>query len=820
MGVETQETHRSGQWKQQNKSHKHGKHRSKGQIERQSQGRVNVKTLSRRNKQQTRKNDRRHQAQQIRKQKRDEVLEKKRNRGSQGSPPHFVVILPLHKDIDCDAVLELLKQCDETAVVSKNEQGICHISVPRFKQRLSFFIPEYGNLHAILDAAKVADSLLCLLSPEGAADSVGEHCISCLYAQGLPAITFGVQGLKTLNAKKQNEAKKTIQRHIDKRFPTEKFHAIDLPQDALLVLRRITNHKLPPVFFRDNRPHMLAESIEFEIDSEESEVGTLKLSGYLRGRSLSANGLIHLPGWGDFQMLQIDAPNDPHPFNQKLAKDSRKQNGLDIEMEGEKEEVRVLEKADPRHQESLQSEVIPDPMEGEQTWPTDAELAEAEKQSKKKVMKKVPKGTSEYQSAWILDDDEDHVGASKAMLDDEEDEDEDEDDVDMEAEEEEDSDGDEEASGDEEFETLTMTENNDAERYDENMDMDEERSMFEKMKEEKLHVMFPDEVDTPMEKVARQRFARYRGLKSFRTTLWDPKENLPLDYARIFQFGNFKKTKKKVLTDDTDSGALPGWFITVHIANVPREFMESYKPGSPVVMFGLLQHEQKMSVSNYVIKRCGESRFPIKSKERLIFHAGFRRFSVCPIFSQHTNGNKHKFERFLYHNVATMATIYGPIMFPPSPVLVFKEMGTGAHELVATGSLSSVNPDRTVVKRVVLSGYPFKINKRTAVIRYMFFNREDIMWFKPVELRTKWGRRGNIRDSLGTHGHMKCVFDGQLKSQDTVLMNLYKRVFPKWTYNPYVRCPPTICDIGDVDDDDDEEEEEDGEDMQAYQMFE
>lgn len=29
---------------------------------------------------------------------------------------------------------------------------------------------------------------------------------------------------------------------------------------------------------------------------------------------------------------------------------------------------------------------------------------------------------------------------------------------------------------------------------------------------------------------------------------------------------------------------------------------------------------------------------------------------------------------------------------------------------------------------------------------------------------------------------MKCVFDGQLKSFDTVFMYLYKRIFPKWTY--------------------------------------
>lgn len=54
--------------------------------------------------------------------------------------------------------------------------------------------------------------------------------------------------------------------------------------------------------------------------------------------------------------------------------------------------------------ESLESENIPDPMDAEQTWPTEEEIAEAEAERKaKRKIKKIPKGFSDYQAAWIPD---------------------------------------------------------------------------------------------------------------------------------------------------------------------------------------------------------------------------------------------------------------------------------------------------------------------------------------------------------------------------------------------------------------------------------
>ena len=49
-----------------------------------------------------------------------------------------------------------------------------------------------------------------------------------------------------------------------------------------------------------------------------------------------------------------------------------------------------------------------------------------------------------------------------------------------------------------------------------------------------------------------------------------------------------------------------------------------------------------------------------------------------------------------------MASVYGPITYMPSPVLIYKrDPDDGSLQLVATGSLGSVDPDRIVLKKVV-----------------------------------------------------------------------------------------------------------------------
>jgi pre-rRNA-processing protein TSR1 len=107
--------------------------------------------------------------------------------------------------------------------------------------------------------------------------------------------------------------------------------------------------------------------------------------------------------------------------------------------------------------------------------------------------------------------------------------------------------------------------------------------------------------------------------------------------------------------------------------------------------------------------------------------------------------------------------------------------------LVGTGQVLPPNPLTIILKRLMLTGYPLRVHNKRAVVRHMFFDPEDIKYFRPIELHTKMGLRGHIKNSLGTHGLMKCVFNDYLKPNDTICLPLFKRIYPKWfdaSWNP------------------------------------
>jgi len=310
---------------------------------------------------------------------------------------------------------------------------------------------------------------------------------------------------------------------------------------------------------------------------------------------------------------------------------------------------------------------------------------------------------------------------------------------------------------------------------------------------ERDEINFPDEVNLDPSESARKRFAKYRGLKSFRASYWDPKENLPVEYSQIYQFQDAEATRKAAIEfacEGTVIGDAPTP-ITVELADVPVSVAKAICMGeAPVLMWPLLQYERKVSVLHYVVRRHKEEDTdPVKCKDPMIIHCGFRRFPARPIYTQHTqNANKFLVERYFLQDRFSVASCYARVMYPPAPVLMFRAdpkdhtkhlvNEEGQMPLVASGTLHSIDPDRMLIKRAILTGHPFQVNKRAAVVKFMFYNPDDIRWFRPVELWTKYGLKGHIKEPRGTKGLMKCVFDDFIKNNDTVCMSLYKRQFP------------------------------------------
>ncbi|KAG7971506.1 hypothetical protein I3843_07G137300 [Carya illinoinensis] len=729
----------------------------------------------------------------VREQKRAALLKEKRATSGNTSPPRVIVLFGLSASANVDSLagdlLSLLSQDGPGA-------GSSTVASSEYKLRTTVLKAPHGDLLSCMEMAKVADLIAFVASASSSCeessscyiDSFGNQCLSVFRSLGFPSTVVLIRDLPS-ELKRRHDSKKMCMASLASEFPEDcKFYPADTKDELHKFMWLFKEQRLMAPHWRNQRPYIMAQMVDMVVDDCNMEKCTLIITGYLRGHSLSVNQLVHISGAGDYQLSKIEILKDPFPLNPRKERDI-----MDSDEVHDTEVIRSLA-SDPLKQEPLLVENVPDPLAGEQTWPTEAEMTEADRNQRQKRLRKraLPPGTSEYQAAWIVDDSDEEDSYSNDEADDGMVLDEEEGDFPN-------QDGAKNLNLDDDRSFLNLKDSDEETDVD-SMMMDGENLTREQIEDEIQRIKtahaedeeYPDEVDTPLDIPARKRFAKYRGLKSFRTSSWDPKESLPPEYARIFAFDNFARTQRHVLANalDMEQGnrddCVPASsYVRLHIKDIPNAIackLCLLGKTVPVVASGLLQHESKMSVLHFSIKKHDTYSAPIKAKEELVFHVGFRQFVARPIFStDNMNSDKHKMERFLHAGRFSLASIYAPISFPSLPLIVLKSAEAGSTPSVAAvGSLRSIDPDRIILKKIILTGYPQRVSKLKATVRYMFHHPEDVRWFKPVEVWTKCGRRGRIKEPFGTHGAMKCVFNGGLQQHDTVCMSLYKRAYPKW----------------------------------------
>jgi pre-rRNA-processing protein TSR1 len=738
--------------------------------------------------------DRRNQAKQRQLEKaREHQKEASIFAGKDGAPRN-VAVIPLCADTDAAAAIQSLN--GSVDIEAEIHDGCFRVPVDRFKQKLQY-VPLKRDLTACLDAARVADFIVLVLSAEVQVDPLGELILRSVESQGMSTLFTVVQGLNKIEPAKQRlSVVSSLKSYITHFHPEQdKIYSLDNRQECANLMRSLCSTTPKGIRWRDERSWMLVEDVQWAT----SGLGPTILTGVVRGKGLKADRLVQVGDWGTFQIEKITAA--------PLA--TRKRKGDDAMMDEAAEET--LE--EPTEDRDDLDDLAPE--EAAMDDDDDMDAATTATAPKKGVLlddhhyfsdddqvqelqmpKRVPKGTSKYQSAWFLDDED--VSDSGSDLEDFEMQD-----AEGEEEEARPEDGMEGLAGD------AMTEAGPSE-YPQSVafiepNEDEDAMALEAYRKSKRteaedDLEFPDEIELHPNVLARERLAKYRGLKSLRSSPWLEDEDRafePEEWQRLLRIPDYQASRIRAAREALAGGVAPGTRVHVYIKGVPVAVQKSYDASRPVTLFSLLRHEHKRTAVNVLINLSSDFPTSIKAKEELIVQYGPRRFVINPLFSQGgtTPNDVHKYCRYLHPGQSAVATFMGPVTWGSVPALFFKRTVPGSEveaeeaedeerptlplTLVATGTTLPPSTSRVIAKRAILTGHPYHIHKKIVTIRYMFFNREDVEWFKALPLWTKRGRSGYIKEPLGTHGYFKATFDGRINPQDSIGVSLYKRVWPR-----------------------------------------
>lgn len=739
--------------------------------------------------------DRRNQARQIRQIKHQQNVKSSSIFAGQNGAPRVIAVIPLCEDMDAVLAIHKLNQAVDAESLWPLE-GHMRVRVDRFKQNL-VYVPVERDLMAALDACRLADFVVLLLSPTEEPGEEGELLLKTIEGQGVSNVLTMVQNLDTIEpAKRRPQVAASLKSYITHFFPNqEKVMSLDAGSECSNAIRSLCTTTPKGVKWREDRSWMLVENVQWPSNRVDANTeGEVVVTGVVRGKGLKANRLVQLGEWGHFQIEKITDATLPIAKKRKgdeMAVDEAKDDEVLEAPDAEQEDLAELAPHEAMMGDVDALSVSEAPTEKRGVLLDDHHYFSDDETHLPDAPKRLPKGTSSYQSAWFLGDMSDSDSDFEDAVDDE---------------------------GDLDMETLALPQDGlegldkailkeateatpseypqsemflDPSPDDEAAQLAEYRAQRKTEANEDLE--FPDEIELHPNVLARERLARYRGLKSLRTSHWETSEDRahePEEWNRLLQVPDYKGAKKQVDNDALVGGVQPSKRVHVHLRNVPLCLQQAYNPSKPLALYSLLRHEQKRTVVNYSITLNSDHPSPLRSKDELIMQCGFRRFFIKPLFSQsgNTPNNVHKFLRYLHPGQTAIASFIAPITWGSVPALFFQPSASipgTPLALIATGTSLPASTSRVIAKRVILTGHPYKMHKKLVTVRYMFFNKEDVQWFKALQLWTKRGRSGFIKESLGTHGYFKATFDGKINPQDAVGVSLYKRVWPRearpWT---------------------------------------
>ena len=234
-------------------------------------------------------------------------------------------------------------------------------------------------------------------------------------------------------------------------------------------------------------------------------------------------------------------------------------------------------------------------------------------------------------------------------------------------------------------------------------------------------------------------------------------------------------------------GYKAGTYARIVLEKVPCEFATTFNPRFPVIVGGLAPTEDRFGFLQVRIKRHRWHKKILKTNDPLIFSLGWRRFQTLPMYSISDSRTRNRMLKYTPEHMHCFGTFYGPLIAPNTGFCCVQSFSNKipGFRVAATGVVLNVDESTEIVKKLKLTGHPYKIFRNTAFIRDMFSTSLEIAKFEGASIRTVSGIRGQIKRALSKpEGHYRATFEDKVLMSDIVFLRAWYPVKPHRFYNP------------------------------------